>query len=188
MWIDEYGTQVNEDGTKQKVKTGKRPSLIKSDEVDRWMKGIKESLLEQHAAQGSPSLSKKLPLCLWVDIVVPSKSPIPNKDADNVYTTLQETLQKPTKPGGIIGLVEEDNQCVAYSVWARTQPRLIQEYAMVYAWEMAKPYIWPLELAIFLTTYYIPKVMQGEGYEESFKDTKQLQDFWGGVEAMLNNR
>ncbi len=118
---------------------GLKPKVFSNKEVTAWYEGQREPLMKQMARQaGQLDLitGKKRAYCR---LELFSKTGLNSLDADNVYTTVQELLQIPSKPGskrphkGFMGLIDTDRYVQDHCV----RQLLIEDVrgAFLWVWE-----------------------------------------------------
>jgi hypothetical protein len=70
----------------------------------------------------------------YVHFFASSLDVIPVSDLDNAYSTIQELLQLPGKPGGRLGVIEDDKQVFSHANRKRITRNRKTQHAIIYLW------------------------------------------------------
>lgn len=117
------------------------PKVYSNKEVQNWYEGQRKPLFEQLALQDHlDRITQKRRACCRFELF--SKNALSSLDADNVYTTVQDLLQVPSKETsarkhkGILGIVDTDRYVQSYSVHQRSIVDIRGAFLWVWETEM----------------------------------------------------
>jgi len=128
----------------------------KNAEVRKYLRNISASLMTQWEKSGF-DMMKNIRVGAWVDIYFFGKGDLVKSDADNSYTTIQETWQLPNsraKSAGIVGAIYDDRQIVQGTFNMTTTPIRSLEGATAYLWAISSDTPAYQQLMEFLMWYH----------------------------------
>jgi len=129
--------------------------LVHSPEVSKWLKNQESSLHSQVKNNNYQTIMKPARVGVWADIYIygpNAPKSYPRRDGDNMFTTLQETLQTADMPSGICGVMEDDSQISFGHYEIHYVKSEMLEGARVYVWER-NPWHKPKQELIILLDY-----------------------------------